>query len=227
MPEPVAVRIEPWGEDDLPLLQQLLGDPAMMEHLGGPESPQKIRERQARYVPADSGMYRIVDVPSGEAVGSVGYWPRGWAGAEVSEIGWSVLPAFQGRGIALAAAAQTIEVARAEGARRFLHAFPSVDNPPSNAICRALGFTLLGVSEVEYPPGIPSGSTIGGSTSAADVFSALAPSCAEPPIPALTPPAEAEAKVARALGMPVEMLPFPAGRRERESRGRRHERSTR
>jgi RimJ/RimL family protein N-acetyltransferase len=151
----VRVRIEPWGEDDLPLLQQLLGDPAMMEHLGGPESPQKILERQARYVPADSGMYRIVDVPSGEAVGSVGSWPRRWRDEEVSEIGWSVLPAFQGRGIAREAAAQTIAVARAEAARRYLHAFPSVDNPPSNAICRALGFTLLGARAVGYPPGHP------------------------------------------------------------------------
>jgi RimJ/RimL family protein N-acetyltransferase len=153
MPNPIDVRIEPWGADDLPLLVQLLGDPAMMEHLGGPESPQKIRERQARYAPADSGMFRIV--AGGEAVGSVGYWARGWRGEEVSEIGWSVLPAFQGRGIARAAAAQTIALARAEAGRRFLHAFPSVDNPPSNAICRALGFTLLGATEVEYPPGHP------------------------------------------------------------------------
>ena len=155
MPSQTSVRIEPWTEDDLPLLEQLLGDPAMMEHLGGPESPQKIRERQARYVRADSGMYRIVEVQSGEAVGSVGYWPRSWDGEEVSEIGWSVLPAFQGQGIARAAAAQTIGLARAEGARRFLHAFPSVDNPPSNAICRSLGFTLLGARELEYPPGQP------------------------------------------------------------------------
>jgi RimJ/RimL family protein N-acetyltransferase len=155
MPEPADVRIEPWGEDALPLLEQLLGDPAMMEHLGGPESPEKIRERHARYVPADSGMYRIVDVPSGEAVGSVGSWPRRWRGEEVSEIGWSVLPAFQGRGIAGEAAALTIALARADAARRFLHAFPSVGNPPSNAICRSLGFTLLGVSEVEYPAGHP------------------------------------------------------------------------
>ena len=72
MREPVDVRIEPWSENDLPLLEQLLGDPAMVEHLGGPESPQKIRERQARYAPSDSGMYRIV--ATGEAVGSVGYW---------------------------------------------------------------------------------------------------------------------------------------------------------
>ena len=147
------MRIEPWGDGDLPLLEALLGDPAMMEHLGGPESPEKIRERQARYEPADSGMFKIVDVASGEGVGSVGYWPRGWRGDEINEIGWSVLPQFQGRGIARAATALMIELARAETDRRFLHAFPSVGNPPSNAICRTLGFTLIGACEFEYPPG--------------------------------------------------------------------------
>jgi dolichol-phosphate mannosyltransferase len=55
---------------------------------------------------------------------------------------------------------------------------------------------------------------------------AVAPSRAKPPIPVLTPPAVAGAKVARAVGMPVKQLPSPVGRRERESRGRRHERST-
>ena len=149
------MRIEPWGEGDLPLLEALLGDPAMMEHLGGPESPEKIRERQARYEPADSGMFKIIEVAGGEGVGSVGYWPRGWRGDEINEIGWSVLPAFQGRGIARAATALTIERARAraEAGRRFLHAFPSVENLPSNALCRTLGFTLLGPCELEYPPG--------------------------------------------------------------------------
>jgi len=64
-----------------------------------------------------------------------------------------VVPEFQGRGIAAAATRQAIERARSEKARRFLHAFPSVDNPPSNAICRRLGFTLLEALEFEYPPG--------------------------------------------------------------------------
>jgi hypothetical protein len=32
-------RIEPWGEDDLPLLEKLLGDPAMTEHLVAPRAP--------------------------------------------------------------------------------------------------------------------------------------------------------------------------------------------
>mgnify|MGYP006175838757 CR=1 FL=1 len=29
-------------DQDLPLLEQLLGDPEMMEHLGGPETPEQI-----------------------------------------------------------------------------------------------------------------------------------------------------------------------------------------
>lgn len=37
--------IEPWGRGNLALLEVLLGDPAMMEHLGGPETPAKIASR--------------------------------------------------------------------------------------------------------------------------------------------------------------------------------------
>jgi RimJ/RimL family protein N-acetyltransferase len=44
-------------------------------------------------------------------------------------------------------------MARSERKHRFLHAYPSVDNAPSNAICPKLGFTLLGSYEFEYPPG--------------------------------------------------------------------------
>jgi RimJ/RimL family protein N-acetyltransferase len=66
-----------------------------------------------------------------------------------------VIPAFQGRGAARTATAQVIDAARAEGARRSLHAYPSVDNAPSNGICRTLGFTLLGECSFEYPPGHP------------------------------------------------------------------------
>jgi hypothetical protein len=31
----VNVRLEPWSKGDRPLLDQVVGDPAMMEHLGG------------------------------------------------------------------------------------------------------------------------------------------------------------------------------------------------
>jgi RimJ/RimL family protein N-acetyltransferase len=46
-----------------------------------------------------------------------------------------------------------MEIARAERALRSVHAYPSVDNAPSNAICRKVGFELLGEYEFEYPKG--------------------------------------------------------------------------
>jgi RimJ/RimL family protein N-acetyltransferase len=147
------VRIEPWGVGDLALLQKSLGDPAMMQHLGGPESPAKIAERQARYEQPDSKQFKIVDEATGEGAGWVGYWEREWRGDQVYEIGWSVIPAFQGMGIAGSATLQAIALARAEQDRRFVHAYPSVDNAPSNAVCRKLGFVLLGPHEFEYPKG--------------------------------------------------------------------------
>ena len=125
----------------------------MMEHVGGPESPKKIAERHARYAKPDSKQFKIVDEATGEGVGWVGYWEREWHGEPVYEMGWAVLPAFQGRGIAAAATLEAIAKARADRQRRFLHAFPSVDNAPSNAICRKTGFTRLGTFPFEYPPG--------------------------------------------------------------------------
>ena len=149
MAEPV--RLEPWSEGNLGLIERLLGDPAMTVYLGGPESSAKLADRQARYE-RDANQFQIVVAP-GERVGWVGFWEQTWRHREVYEMGWSVLPEFQGRGIAAAAALQVVEAARAEGRHRFLYAFPSVHNAPSNAVCRKAGFALLGECEFEHPPG--------------------------------------------------------------------------
>jgi RimJ/RimL family protein N-acetyltransferase len=150
-------RIEPWSAGDLPLLERLLGDPEIMEHLGGAQSAEKIAQRQERYIALQGEgpekMFKIVEASTGEGVGSVGYWERAWDGAQVYETGWMVLPEYQGRGIATTATAQVIELLRAEAKHRFLHAFPSVENAASNAICRKLGFGLLDEHDFEYPKG--------------------------------------------------------------------------
>lgn len=152
-----GVRIEPWGEGDLGLLKLLLGDPAMTLYLGGPESDEQLVKRQARYErlteEGKGRMFKIVYQPTGEAVGSVGYWDSAHDGEPIYEIGWSVLPAFQGRGIANKAVAQAVALARSDGKYRYLHAFPSVENLPSNALCRKSGFTLVEECEFEYPKG--------------------------------------------------------------------------
>jgi hypothetical protein len=73
------VRLEPWGDGDLPLVQRLMGDPTMAEHLGGPESPEKLVDRQHRYeqlVGSGRGrMLKIVD-EAGAAARAVGYWEK-------------------------------------------------------------------------------------------------------------------------------------------------------
>jgi RimJ/RimL family protein N-acetyltransferase len=155
------VTLEPWGSGDLPLLERLMGDPLMTEHLGGPESPDKLRERQSRYEHLTGGdrMFKIVDVASAAGgagatgVGSVGFWTKDWRDQQVYEIGWMVVPECQGRGIAVAATAQAIELAKRDDKHRFMHAFPNVDNAASNAICRKLGFELLEACEFEFPKG--------------------------------------------------------------------------
>jgi RimJ/RimL family protein N-acetyltransferase len=127
----VSIRLEPWGEDDLPLLEKLMGDPVLTENLCGPESPETIVERQKRYerLPGTGKgrMFKIVEAATGESVGSVGYWERASEG-QVYETGWMVLPAFQGRGVATSATSQVIERAKAERKHRFLYAYPSVDS---------------------------------------------------------------------------------------------------
>lgn len=150
---PAAVHLERWSAQDLPLLTALNGDPEQMAHVGGAENAEKIAERQARYA-ADPNQLRIVDDASGQGVGWVGFWLRSWRGEDVYEIGWSVLPAFQGRGFASAATVLAVDAARAAGGAPAIHAFPAVGNAPSNAVCRRAGFTLVQEAMAfEYPPG--------------------------------------------------------------------------
>ena len=153
----IEVGLRPWSEGDVGLLERLMGDPLMTDHLGGPETPEKIRNRNERYAAigdASTGaMFVITAGPDDASAGSIGYWSREWRGEAAWETGWSVLPEFQGRGIATRAATLVVARARMDGAHRFLHAFPSVDNAASNAVCRNAGFTLLGEYEFEYPPG--------------------------------------------------------------------------
>ena len=146
------VRIEPWRSADVALLTRLLGDPVMMTHLGGAESSEKIAERQQRYL-NDPRQFRIVIADSGEAVGWVGYWDSTWRNEPVLEIGWAVVPEAQRQGIAGRATELALDFARACGERRAMHAFPGVDNGPSNGICRKLGFELLEAVDFEYPRG--------------------------------------------------------------------------
>jgi RimJ/RimL family protein N-acetyltransferase len=155
--DPVDVHLRPYTDDDLWIQVRFLGDPAMTEHLGGPETEEQVRKRHASYLAmndsVEGAMFVIEDGPDRAPAGSVGYWEhREDDGSVVWETGWFVLPELQGRGIATVATRLAIDAAWA-AVRRPVHAYPSVTNAPSNAICRKVGMRLVGASEFEYPTG--------------------------------------------------------------------------
>jgi RimJ/RimL family protein N-acetyltransferase len=125
----------------------------MTKHLGGPETEEQIISRHRKYLNlGDTGaMYRVLI--GKETVGSIGYWERLWNRRMIYEMGWSILPYFQGKGFATLAVYEAVKKARLENKHAFIHAFPSIHNPASNAICRKLNFKLEGPCKFEYPIG--------------------------------------------------------------------------
>ena len=83
--------------------------------------------------------------------GNVVLWSHDEDGGEpITEIGWMVLPEFQGRGLAKRAVRMLLELARDDGRWGLVHAFPATTNRPSNGICRSLGFRFAGERDVTF-----------------------------------------------------------------------------
>lgn len=149
-----TVLLTPWQQSDLALLRAS-NTQEMTEFLGGPERESALLSRHQRYLAPTSGqqMYRVSDVGTGEAVGSIGYWSREWRGEQILETGWAVLASFQGRGYAQTALQALLKEALLAMPGRDIHAFPKVTHLASNALCRNAGFQLLGKCDFEYPKG--------------------------------------------------------------------------
>jgi RimJ/RimL family protein N-acetyltransferase len=154
---PADVFLEPWTDADLDI--ELRANTAeMTEFLGGPESAATIRARHERFLAlpgAGTGQMFRIGLPGAPAAGSVGYWEREWQGATVYEMGWQVLPEYQGRGVASVATRLAAVHAATHGRHRFAHAYPKVAHSASSAVCRKAGFELLGEVDFEYPKGNP------------------------------------------------------------------------
>jgi RimJ/RimL family protein N-acetyltransferase len=61
-----------------------------------------------------------------------------------------VLPAFQGRRLASRSLEMILEMAQKQPRFDRIHAFPSVTNQPSNALCRRFGFELMEETDFLY-----------------------------------------------------------------------------
>jgi RimJ/RimL family protein N-acetyltransferase len=146
------VTLRPWSAADFELLERC-NTPQMTVHLGGPETPEKLRDRHRRYVENAAAGQMFVIVTANEVAGSIGYWEHSTDDDVVWETGWAIVPEFQGQGLATRALAEVAKLAAAEGTHRSLHAYPKVSNAASNALCRRAGFTLVREQDFEYPKG--------------------------------------------------------------------------
>jgi len=141
--------------DDLALYEAIHCDPEMMAELGGPLPreglAEKLRRDAASTEAGETWVLKIIpDDDAGTAAGTVTIWQHEWKGQRINEIGWMVLPAFQGRGVGSEAVRAVLRRARSEGRWDVVHAFPPVTNPRSNAMCRKMGFTKIEECDYEF-----------------------------------------------------------------------------
>lgn len=141
---------------DVQVYERLRCDPVMMAELGGPQRREDMAARVTRHVEATAAgemwIFMIVPDETVPAVvaGTVTLYSGTDEAVPVSEIGWMVLPEFQGRGLGKAAVHGLLQQAAREDRWGTVHARTSVSNAPSNGICRSLGFTFLGEQDVVY-----------------------------------------------------------------------------
>jgi RimJ/RimL family protein N-acetyltransferase len=149
----VTVSLRNVRLSDVDIYVRMRCDPVMMAELGGPLPRDGIEAKVRSDVEeSDAGRAWImmIELADETVAGGVVLWSHHEEAEPFSEIGWMVLPEFQGRGIAKAAAHSLLERARDEQRWGIVHAFPGVTNAASNGICRSLGFTLTGEQEILF-----------------------------------------------------------------------------
>lgn len=141
--------------DDLPLYESIHCDPRMMEHLGGALPMEGLAEKLRRDVAStaagETWILKIIPDPdTSTAAGTVVVWDHEIQGETFTEIGWMILPEFQGRGLGSEAVRAVLSRAKQEGRWHVINAFPPVSNPASNAMCRKMGFSLINETDFEF-----------------------------------------------------------------------------
>ncbi|GAA1875881.1 GNAT family N-acetyltransferase [Actinomadura bangladeshensis] len=149
-----ALHLRDVRPGDLDAYVRMRCDPVMMAELGGPLPREGMAAKVARDVAeaeADRSWIKMI-VPAGDSAvaGTVSLWSHAGDGGTFSEIGWMVLPEWQGRGVAKHAVRTLLEAAGDDGRWGLVHAFPAPTNGPSNGLCRSLGFTFAAEEEVVF-----------------------------------------------------------------------------
>ncbi|WP_053690219.1 GNAT family N-acetyltransferase [Streptomyces sp. WM6372] len=150
------MRLRNVSPDDVDAYVRMRCDPVMMADLGGPQPPEQMAakvRRDAEQAAADLAWFKMIvpDPAAPEVVaGTVNLWSHDCDQGPVSEIGWMVLPEFQGQGLGKRAVRALLELARDEDRWGIVHAYPATSNAASNGICRSVGFRFVSEAEVTF-----------------------------------------------------------------------------
>jgi len=148
-----------WSEDDLPLAAELWGDSGVMALMGGPLDVGRVRgrlEEEIAHVRDFNFQYWPFFLLRGNRfAGCAGLRPRGHQTRpeptdRAFQMGYHLLPAFWGQGIATEAAQAVIDHSFASLGAETLFAAHHPQNERSRRVLLKLGFTAAGTEF--YPP---------------------------------------------------------------------------
>jgi RimJ/RimL family protein N-acetyltransferase len=149
------VTLERWGADDIAVLER--ANTAEMTRFlgGGVEIDDKLADRHAEYLDLwESGSVRMFRVEAdGTPAGYAGWWEEEHDGMPVYEVGCVVEPRWQGHGVASAALTEVVRLAAATPAPLPIIAYTHVENEAAGALCRRVGFALVGTGMFPFAEG--------------------------------------------------------------------------
>lgn len=155
----MALKLRPFETKDLNNFSTLHSNPKVMHDLGGPITRTEAEEKLQGYISAyhTHGYARMAVFYDADFAGYVGVMHHDGADHPLGphdEIGWRLLPAFWGQGIAVEAARLTLSDVFGRVGLPLVLAYTGPDNLASRAVMQRLGMTRTPNLDFEetYPP---------------------------------------------------------------------------
>lgn len=131
---------------DLDFMAELLGDPAVMAHYPRPKTRAEALDwidwNVRLYRERGYGLWLLSLASTGQLVGECGITPQDVDGVDEVELGYHVLPGFQGRGLATEAALAVQDHARLTFSIRRIVAIIDPRNAPSQRVAQKAGMSF-------------------------------------------------------------------------------------
>jgi RimJ/RimL family protein N-acetyltransferase len=153
--ETSRLRLRMLRESDFPTYETWCANMDIMRYLGGKTMNRFEAWRHLAYLVGHwafrgYGYYAVEEKATGRLVGRVGYTNgEGWPGFE---LGWTIVPEFQGRGYATEAAQFLLAYAFEALDQPHVMSLIHPDNTPSRRVAERLGETIEGETEVLSMP---------------------------------------------------------------------------